>query len=135
MKVGIVGCGMVGSASAYALVMSGVGRELVLVDVNEARARAEANDISGKGATYYGIGSAVSHIVDVVLHDRRAILTICGSVTDVPGYDGVTLALPRLLGGSGVLATLPLPLDPAERDGLARSVGILRQAIHSVSVA
>ena len=36
---------MVGSASAYALVMSGVGREIVLVDVNEARARAEANDI------------------------------------------------------------------------------------------
>ena len=41
MKVGIVGTGMVGSASAYALVMSGVGREIVLVDVNEARARAK----------------------------------------------------------------------------------------------
>src|SRR5689334_18936186 len=45
MKVGIVGCGMVGSTSAYALVMSGVGRELVLVDLNRARAEAEANDI------------------------------------------------------------------------------------------
>ena len=45
MKVGIVGCGMVGSASAYALVMRGVGREIVLVDVNRARAEAEANDI------------------------------------------------------------------------------------------
>src|SRR5438045_9394015 len=45
MKVGVVGCGMVGSTSAYALVMSGVGREIVLVDVNRARAEAEANDI------------------------------------------------------------------------------------------
>ena len=45
MKIGIVGCGMVGSASAYALVMSGVGREIVLVDVNRPRAEAEANDI------------------------------------------------------------------------------------------
>jgi len=45
MKVGIVGCGMVGSASAYALVMHGVGREIVLVDLNRARAEAEANDI------------------------------------------------------------------------------------------
>ena len=45
MKVGIVGCGMVGSASAYALVMRGVGREIVLVDLNRARAEAEANDI------------------------------------------------------------------------------------------
>ena len=46
MKIGIVGCGMVGSASAYALVMRGVGREIVLVDLNRARAEAEANDIS-----------------------------------------------------------------------------------------
>src|SRR5512139_3774312 len=46
MKIGIVGCGMVGSVSAYALVMSGVGREIVLVDLNRARAEAEANDIS-----------------------------------------------------------------------------------------
>src|SRR5215468_10562228 len=45
MKIGIVGCGMVGSASAFALVMRGVGREIVLVDLNKARAEAEANDI------------------------------------------------------------------------------------------
>ena len=45
MKIGIVGCGMVGSTSAYAILMSGIGREIVLVDVNRARAEAEANDI------------------------------------------------------------------------------------------
>ena len=32
MKVGAVGTGMVGSTAAYALVMRGVGREIVLVD-------------------------------------------------------------------------------------------------------
>src|SRR6185295_12619053 len=45
MKIGIVGCGMVGSASAFALVMRGVGREIVLVDLNKSRAMAEADDI------------------------------------------------------------------------------------------
>src|ERR1051325_9845382 len=45
MKVGIVGCGMVGSTSGFALVMRGVGREIVLVYLNRARAEAEANDI------------------------------------------------------------------------------------------
>ncbi len=45
MQIGIVGCGMVGSTSAFALVMGGVGREIVLVDRNQARAQAEANDI------------------------------------------------------------------------------------------
>ena len=38
MKVGVVGSGMVGATAAYSLVMRGVGREIVLVDRNEARA-------------------------------------------------------------------------------------------------
>jgi L-lactate dehydrogenase len=45
MKIGIVGCGMVGSTSAFALVMNGVGREIVLVDLNRSRAEADAHDI------------------------------------------------------------------------------------------
>jgi L-lactate dehydrogenase len=45
MKVGIVGTGMVGSTAAYALVMRGVGRDIVLVDKNMKRAQAEADDI------------------------------------------------------------------------------------------
>ena len=69
------------------------------------------------GATYYGIGSAVAGIVDVLLHDQRAILTICSRITGVPDCDGVTLALPHLVGGRGVLATIPLALDQAERQG------------------
>jgi L-lactate dehydrogenase len=45
MKVGIVGSGFVGATAGYALVMQGVGRELVLVDKNVDRAEAEADDI------------------------------------------------------------------------------------------
>jgi L-lactate dehydrogenase len=97
--------------------------------------RAAYQIIAGKGATYYGIGSAVKHIVDVLLHDQRAVLTVCCRITDVPGCEGVTLALPHLLGGEGVLATLPLSLEPGERELLGRSAGILREAIESLSTA
>lgn len=45
MKIGIVGSGYVGATAGYALVMRGVGREIVLVDLNKARAQAEADDI------------------------------------------------------------------------------------------
>src|SRR3954453_1392198 len=45
MKVGIVGSGFVGATAGYALVMKGVGREIVLVDKNTDRATAEADDI------------------------------------------------------------------------------------------
>ena len=46
MKVGIVGSGFVGATAAYALVMQGIGRHVVLVDKNTDRAAAEANDIA-----------------------------------------------------------------------------------------
>ncbi len=45
MKVGIVGAGMVGSAAANALMLRGAASELVLIDHDEKRAIAEAEDI------------------------------------------------------------------------------------------
>jgi L-lactate dehydrogenase len=90
--------------------------------------------IAGKGATYYGIGSAVARIVDVLLHDQRAILTICARIAGVADCDGVTLALPHLIGGEGVMTTIPLSLDATEREGLRRSAGILREALASLNL-
>lgn len=46
MKVGIIGAGGVGSATAFALIMRGVARKVVLIDQNRARAEAEAEDIA-----------------------------------------------------------------------------------------
>jgi L-lactate dehydrogenase len=45
MKIGIIGSGFVGSTTAYALVLRGIGQEIVLVDQDEKRAKAEADDI------------------------------------------------------------------------------------------
>ena len=45
MKIGIVGSGPVGATAAYALIMRGVGREIVLIDHNADRAQAEADDL------------------------------------------------------------------------------------------
>jgi L-lactate dehydrogenase len=113
------------------------GKPLTSADrqqIDEQVRRAAYHIIAGKGATYYGIGSAVARIVDVLLHDQRAILTICCRITGVPDCDGSTLALPHLVGGEGALATIPLPLADAEQDGLRRSAGILREAIQSLKL-
>ena len=37
-KVAIVGCGLVGSTTAFSLVTQGVGDEVMLIDINEERA-------------------------------------------------------------------------------------------------
>jgi L-lactate dehydrogenase len=85
--------------------------------------------ISGKGATYYGVGSALARIVDAVLGDQRSVLTVCTPEADVAGIRDVTVSLPRLVGGQGVLETLPLVLPIEEEQALARSAHIVRAAI------
>ena len=45
-KVGIIGCGFVGAASAFSLMQSGLFTEMVLIDSDKARAEGEALDIS-----------------------------------------------------------------------------------------
>ena len=46
MKAAIVGCGFVGSASAFALMESGLFSEIVLIDADRNKAEGEALDIS-----------------------------------------------------------------------------------------
>lgn len=45
MKVGIIGAGFVGSTTAYTLVLKSLASEIVLIDLNEAKAEAEALDV------------------------------------------------------------------------------------------
>ena len=46
IKISVVGAGLVGATIAYTLVMKGVASDIVLVDVNKARAEGEAMDIA-----------------------------------------------------------------------------------------
>lgn len=43
MKIGIIGSGNVGAAAANAMVLRGIGREIVLVDLNTKRVRLVAS--------------------------------------------------------------------------------------------
>ena len=91
------------------------------------------NIIAGKGASYYGVGSALARIVNVILHDQRAILTVCAAMPEVAGVSDVTLSLPHVVGGEGVLATLPLPLNEGEESALCASARIIRKAIEDLA--
>ncbi|MFP4394418.1 MAG: L-lactate dehydrogenase [Anaerolineales bacterium] len=101
-------------------------------EIDDAVRNAAYEIIEGKGATYYGIGSALAHIVDVIGHDHRALLTVCAPMAEVEGVEDVTLSLPHLVSGEGVLATLPLHLDAEETAALRKSAEVIRRAIDHV---
>jgi L-lactate dehydrogenase len=103
--------------------------EAVRARIDEGVRRAAYHIIEGKGATYYGIGSALARIVDTVLHDQRAVLTVCAPARSVAGVADVTVSLPYLVTGDGIEHALPLPLTDGEQDGLRRSAEVVRAAI------
>ncbi|MFN5300688.1 MAG: L-lactate dehydrogenase [Planctomycetaceae bacterium] len=94
--------------------------------------RAAYEIIEGKGATYYGIGSAVARLVDIILHDQRAVQTVCCLDESSGPFAGVTYSVPRLLCRQGVLTSLPQRLSADEAAGLERSVAVLRTAQQSL---
>jgi L-lactate dehydrogenase len=53
----------------------------------------------------------------------------------VAGVENVTISLPQLVGGDGVLATFHLPLNDEESTALERSARVIREAINSVEMA
>ena len=100
----------------------------------EQRVRFAGRDIiRGKGRTNYGIGSALVRIIEVILRDQRALLTVCTPEADVVGVPDVTVSLPRLVGGAGILDfTLPLGLNRAEEAALRSSAQVVKDAYESL---
>ncbi|HSK46906.1 MAG TPA: L-lactate dehydrogenase [Coriobacteriia bacterium] len=98
-------------------------------EVDDAVRHAAYRIIEGKRATYYGVGAAIARIVDTVLSDRRSVLTVCTPDEEVAGVRDVTVSLPRLVGGTGVLDTFLPDLPDNEIDALRASAKEVRVAI------
>ena len=107
--------------------------ENVRQDIDRRVRNAAYSIIQGKGATYYGIGSALAKLADVILHDQRSILTVSTPIPDVSGITDVSLSLPHLVGGNGIYAALPLPLDDSEAQALYESASVVKEAIQELT--
>ena len=113
------------------------GREISIcpddyASIDEKVRRAAYHIIEGKGATYYGVGSALARIVEVVLQDERSILTVCTPMADVAGVKDVTVSLPNLVGGDGIIRTFFPNLSEAETGALHASAQVVRSVIEQL---
>ncbi len=88
-KISIIGAGSVGASIAYTMAVDSIASEIVLVDINEAKARGEALDILQ--ATAYGNAVTVvdGKYADVAGSD---IVIITSGVGRKPGQSRIDLA-------------------------------------------
>lgn len=102
-KVAIIGCGFVGSASAFALMESGLFSEMVLIDVDADRAEGEALDISH--------GTAFASPIDIYAgtYDDIAdagIVIITAGVGQKPGETRIDLVNKNVAIFKGILGEI-----------------------------
>jgi L-lactate dehydrogenase len=100
--------------------------------IDQGVRRAAYTIIEGKGATYYGIGSALARIIEVILNDQRAILTVSAAIPKSFGVSNLTFSLPHLVGGAGILATFPPSLTKAEQQSLDASAQVISGALEGL---
>jgi L-lactate dehydrogenase len=84
--------------------------------------------VDGKGERHFGVGAALARIAEVVANDERAVLTVTASTESY----GVALAMPRLIGRAGVIATLEPDLNDDEKLGLEVALESIRRATWDV---
>ena len=103
--------------------------EEVIDRIDDGVRRAAYRIIEGKGATYFGIGAGLAHIVQTIRDNGRRILTVSGLTRDVTEFAGTCLSLPRLVGAGGIMAEFRPDLSDAEDEDLRSSAVILREAV------
>ena len=81
-KVAVIGCGFVGSSSAFALMQSGLFSEIALLDVDRNRAEGEAMDIS-HGVPFVGNVRVYAADYDNIMD--AAIIVITAGAAQKPG--------------------------------------------------
>ncbi len=104
----------------------GFSREMAEEAYLKARDAAAAI-INSKGATYYGIGEAVTTIVRAILRNAQSVLPLSVPISDYYGVNNVSLSLPVIIGRNGVEKIIKPSLDEKEQEQLITSVMALRE--------
>jgi L-lactate dehydrogenase len=114
-----------------------IGQDLtaeIIAGIDDGVRSAAYRIIESKGATYYGIGAGLAHIVQAIRGNERRILTVSGLVSDVTEFEGTCLSLPRLVGAGGILGEFRPDLSEAEDENLRSSAQILLEAVNELSL-
>jgi len=102
-------------------------------DAMTARVRGAAYEIiQRKGATYYGVASALVRIVRAIWRDEKVILPVSCMPHGDYDLNDICLSLPAVIGCSGVEQILDLSLDPQEFQSLLASAAVLREYVASL---
>lgn len=90
--------------------------------------------INKKGYTNYAVALAVRRIVEAVLRDESAILTVSSLFEGQYGINDVYLAIPTIVNRTGARKILEVSLSDDEKDKLKRSAGLIKSHLEKAKI-
>ena len=102
--------------------------------VEEYVHKSGAEIISSKGATFYAVSASVSHLCKCILSGMDTALTVSTMLHGEYGIDDVCLSLINILGVTGVIEKIMLPLNDEEIRRLHLSADSLKAVIKNIRI-
>jgi L-lactate dehydrogenase len=90
--------------------------------------------IKRKGRTFYAVALGMTKIVESIIRDENAVVTVSCLLEDYYGVSNICLSVPVILNRSGVKETIKLPLDKKEIADFNRSAAIIKNVANSIGL-
>ncbi|WP_315078672.1 L-lactate dehydrogenase [uncultured Clostridium sp.] len=90
--------------------------------------------ISRKKATYYAIGLAITKIVESILRDENAILTVSSLMQGEYGISDMYLAIPTIINRNGAVRIVEPNITEEEIEKLQNSANVLKEHVSKCEI-
>ena len=105
---------------------AGVSMDELLQIEDEVRHKAY-EIINRKGATYYGVATALMRISRAILRDENAVLPVAAPMNGEYGLDDIYIGTPAVINAQGIDRVIKVPLDERETKAMAASAKTLKE--------
>jgi len=109
--------------------------QLDLEGVFETVRNAAYDIIRLKGATYFAIALGTTRMIEAILRNQNTVVTASTLLQGQYGIRDVCLSLPVVLGRSGIVRVLEVPLAENEKRAVERSAGTLKEVARKLELA
>ena len=111
-KIAVIGCGNVGTTIAHSLVMKDVATEIILIDVDEKKARGNALDL--EDTLFFSNWTGYVDHNDYALAAQADIIILCAGIAQKPGQSRLDL----LETNKSILQEITQKLNPLNPNAL-----------------
>ena len=98
-----------------------------LEEIHKTVADAAYTIINLKGATFYGIGTALARITKAILNDEHAVLPLSVSMNGEYGLHDLHIGTPAVVGRKGLEQVIEMPLNEDEQKRMEASAKQLKE--------